>query len=152
MSDQAPTKKSFLSRLFPGGNDKNVEDEILDGSLSGLSGYSTMVGTDGSVAPVDHSRPTPPSERDEYLQTKWHVSLTDHMVRHISGVEALVDLDEKGVIIARAVSSEFFDKLPATTQCKFLEEGAEAYQRVLDVRNPNWREVVASHLKSQQEK
>lgn len=152
MSDQAPTKKSFLSRLFPGGNDKNVEDEILDGSLSGLSGYSTMVGVDGSVAPVDHSRPTPPSERDEYLQTKWHVSLTDHMVRHISGVEALVDLDEKGVIIARAVSSEFFDKLPATTQCKFLEEGAEAYQRVLDVRNPNWREVVASHLKSQQEK
>ncbi|NOZ10183.1 MAG: hypothetical protein GXP09_03950 [Gammaproteobacteria bacterium] len=151
MSNQAPNKKSFLSKLLPGGSNKGVDNEVLDGSLSGLSGYSTMVGVDGSVAPVDHSRP-PPSERDEYLQTKWHVSLTDHMIRHVSGVEALVDLDERGLIIARAVSSEFFDKLPATTQCKFLKEGAEAYQRVLDVRNPNWREVVANHIKSQQEK
>ncbi|NOZ09960.1 MAG: hypothetical protein GXP09_02765 [Gammaproteobacteria bacterium] len=142
------TKSSFLVRLLSGKTKLGSPKNPLTKTNSGLSEYSTIVGVDGSVAPS--KKPRRRTRRDHYLEAKWHVSLTQNMVRHISGLEAQLELNTDGSLVAHPVHGESFSKLPTETQCRFLAEGAEAYERVLDVRNPEWRKTV-SNIRTQRD-
>ncbi len=131
-----------MARLLLGRPGVGDPEDLLTELSSGLSEYSTIVGVDGSVAPSKKIRHR--TQRDDYLEAKWHVSLTQNMVRHISGLEAQLELNTDGSLVAHPVKGESFGKLPTETQCQFLAEGAEAYERVLDVRNPDWRKTVSN--------